>query len=510
MSDRQACSRHLLPWQLGLLFLGALSLHVLPLILADYPYLDDYWRANIAGNDWVHYGRPLAGLLFALPGVGPGAVDVFPLLLLVAVAVTAYAMAQLARQWFITPTFGAAWVILPLWYQPFFLQNLSYQYDGASMALSLAACVWAILQGPERRAGLLWGGLLVAVGAALYQISVNVFAGLCYLAIVRQVVEGGSLGQVWRHALFRLAQMAGGCLLYYVICVRMIAVPRTAFMPLDGDWAGEVGRRLIEVARDVDLLLTPGVAVLLGALVSLAALGLAVELGRLWQREVTRGERLGLTLGLLLPIPAVLLCIAGFVVLFSNHERGVRMLMGLGPVMMLVMFLVHRLLARQFWLQMLALGLPLAWMLSVSFAYGRLLVMEKELNHAIASSVSQAIAGHPRLASAKGYQIHDMWNKQQWLPAAQGTWRAIPATECIVGVYAIFLPDMLVRQGIEHAETLQSSPDSTRAQVLAASPEPVVTNRFFDLHLIGSVVHILMKPPPQYATGPRPDIHCLR
>ncbi|MFZ5936104.1 hypothetical protein ACOKS3_14860 [Pseudomonas sp. HS6-2] len=83
----------LTPVQLWLLCCAALLLHALRLLMADVPFLG-------------------------------------------------YALVRLLRYWFETPSLSCVLLVLPLWFQPYFLQNLSYQYDGASMALSLAAAAW--------------------------------------------------------------------------------------------------------------------------------------------------------------------------------------------------------------------------------------------------------------------------------------------------------------------------------------------------------------------------------
>lgn len=71
-------SRQLTQGQLWLIFSALLCIHVMPLLLADLPYLDDYWRQQLAANDWVTLGRPLAAALFAGLGFGPGAPDLYP------------------------------------------------------------------------------------------------------------------------------------------------------------------------------------------------------------------------------------------------------------------------------------------------------------------------------------------------------------------------------------------------------------------------------------------------
>ena len=70
--------------QVVLFFLLATSLYVLPLILADFPYIDDNWRALAAGNAWAGQGRLFADWLYQALTFTGAAPDIFPLPLIIA------------------------------------------------------------------------------------------------------------------------------------------------------------------------------------------------------------------------------------------------------------------------------------------------------------------------------------------------------------------------------------------------------------------------------------------
>lgn len=317
-------SRQLTQGQLWLIFSALLCIHVMPLLLADLPYLDDYWRQQLAANDWVTLGRPLAAALFAGLGFGPGAPDLYPLPLLLAIVVTADGFARLVRFWFNVPDISALMVVLPLWFQPFFLQNLTYQYDSASMALSLTACVWALCLGVARARDWVLGTLLVVAGAGFYQVSFNVFAGLCAVELMRQVINGASLRQASSHAVKRLGQLIGGCVLYYLAGVWMIkdARNRQDILAFDGQWFTQIYQRLEGVAGSLGLLVTSRTEWMILSLLFVALLALRSELTRLWQRPFSRGQHICLSIALLVPIPLVVLSIPGFLLLLGVFEGG--------------------------------------------------------------------------------------------------------------------------------------------------------------------------------------------
>ncbi|MGJ7547211.1 glucosyltransferase domain-containing protein [Pseudomonas alloputida] len=485
----------LTPVELWLICCAALLLHVLPLLMADMPFLDDYAREHLARNDWMDVGRPLMVALYAALSFAPAAVNLYPLPLLLAVLVTGYALVRLLRYWFETPSLSSVLLVLPLWFQPYFLQNLSYQYDGASMALSMAAAVWAITLGTQHLRGGLCGVLLVTVGAALYQPSVNVFAGLCALEVMRRVTEGDRGAVVCRLAAARAGQLLLGVLLYYASSAWLVASTRGGLLPLDGRWLAEVLARMRTTTEVVSLLITPGNAWLFALLLLCAALALLRESQRVWQRSATAGERLGLMAALLMPVALTLLCVPGFILMLAEFEQSVRVLMGLGVLLMLLYVLVHRALARWPRLRLLALAAPLLFMLSFSFAYGRVLVLQKALHQSIAQMMAHDLLS---FGKAEHYYVLGYWLKRPWIPAAAGTLQAMPAMAKVHAYNYLVLPEMLPRVGIDELHTFYQPPPLDRQQVLAASPTPQVSNRFYEIHRVGDDAYVLVKPPEGY------------
>ncbi|MCX7080302.1 MAG: glucosyltransferase domain-containing protein, partial [Pseudomonas sp.] len=137
--DKKLLSREVL-----LFFLTATFIYIFPLMLADYYYIDDNWRSLAAGTAWAGQGRLFTELFYNALTFSSGAPNIFPLPLLIATFVMAHALTSLTMHYYKAPTVSCCFVLLPLWYNPFFLQNLSYQYDGPAMALSLVAVIYAI------------------------------------------------------------------------------------------------------------------------------------------------------------------------------------------------------------------------------------------------------------------------------------------------------------------------------------------------------------------------------
>ncbi|MDF0732839.1 glucosyltransferase domain-containing protein [Pseudomonas entomophila] len=468
----------------------AVAVHLLPLLLADYFYMDDSWRAQLAGNAWAGEGRVLNDWFYAALGFSASAPNLFPLPLLLAAIASALALARLARHYFAVPSVGALLVVLPLWFNPYFLQNLSYQYDGPTMALALAACVLAITLEPRHARALAGGALLVAVAMAFYQVSLNVFAGLCCVEVLRQVLAGNGFRQVGWQALGRLGQLLGGCLLYFLSAYQLMTPLRQGLLPFDAHWPATVGQRLGLIAERVGLLLTPATGTLAAVLLALALAALALAAWRVARGPASLPARLGLLLALWLPLPLVVLLVPGLTLLFSDFNDGARTLMGLGVLLLLLALLAHDLLRR------LRLGwllvVPLLCMLSFAYAYGRVLVVQKELHQAVTFTLAHDIAADPRLAAARRYYVLDIGSSGQWLPAAQGSYTAMPALRYVLNINYLLLPEMMPRVGLSN---FGSHPPLDRQQVLARSPQPLARGKFYAIHLVDDVAYVLMRTP---------------
>ncbi|MGE8113634.1 glucosyltransferase domain-containing protein [Pseudomonas sp. NPDC086566] len=505
MSSTQAGCQSLTFNQVWLIISLALAFHIVPLLMADQLYLDDYWRTVLAENDWTSQGRPLTAALLAFLGFANGAPNIYPLPLLLALPIVGYSLARLGRHWYSTPSVAHVLVLLPLWYQPFFLQNLSYQFDGTGMALALVASILAITVTTEAIKYWFLGCLLVATAVAFYQVAVNVFIGLCCLDIMRQVMDGASFSSVRRQATQRLTQLIAGCLLYYAACSRMITVPRGSLLTFDGHWPELIIGRLSDVCADLRLLATPQTTLFMDALLVLASIALVTELACLWQRPCSRWEQLGLTVALLLPVPVIYVSITGVMLLFADYDHAARTLMGFGVACVLVLSLVQRALMRLPRIQIAILLIPSLFMLSIAFAYGRVQSMQKELNQALAHSIAQDLFSGNGLGSLDHYYLDGHWISQRWLPSAQGLFRTLPVLTHVQGVngYAMLLPEMLTFAGVANVgPALGGSAPMSRQQVLDLSPTPVVERALYEIHRVDNTGYVLMKAPPANSAAP--------
>ncbi|CAI8985251.1 glucosyltransferase domain-containing protein [Pseudomonas sp. IT-P395] len=473
--------------QVLLFFVLATGLYVLPLILADFPYIDDNWRALAAGNAWAGYGRLFADWLYQALTFTGAAPDVFPLPLLLATLAMSLALTRLTFHYFVEPTLACCLVPLPLWYNPFLLQNLSYQYDGPSMALSLVAMIYAItFHGATRVQRWLIPALLIALGTGLYQISVNVFLGLCCVELLRALHRQVSWTEVWLLLGGKLAQLGLGIAIYGVTAYPFMTAGRYSER-LDG--AGhpflQIGTNMGRVLEKTALLFHGGYLWVFAALVLCAFLGLA-RLGRPDRRA--SHVILGLTV-----FAVLVLLVPGITLLFRDFNEGARTLMGFG-VLLVCLFYLSRLAlaAHNRWLPLLLI-IPLLATLSLSFAYGRVLSMQKTFATAALYSLGHDIATHSELREAKRIYLSINYS-DRWLASAEGSFRQLPVLRYLLNVDYYMLAENLPSVGITNVVAERERRNATHVGYLQYPA--LVESLYYRIYLLGDYGFIVMKEPP--------------
>lgn len=481
------------PRQVWLFFLLATFVYVLPLILADYPYIDDNWRSLSAGMAWSEQGRLFTQLFYNVLTFGNGAPNIFPLPLLIATLAMASALARLTLHYYPQPTVACCLVPLPLWFNPFFLQNLSYQYDGPAMALSLVAVIYAITFRHVSRA-LQWlvPALLIALALGLYQISLNVFIGLCCLELLRGAIDRLAWSQLCRLIGWKLAQAAMGWLMYSVSAVAFMTHDRTLLL----NWAAapllQVHTNIDRVLEKVGLLFHGGFTWVSAALLLCAMAG-AVQVGlKVIERQDSAPRKVMIGLLCLLTLPMVTLLVSGVALLFRDFNEGARTLMGFGMLLVLLFYLSHLALAQLHERLPLLLVVPLLAMLSLSYAYGRVLTVQKAFATSALMSLEHDIASHQSLREAKRIYLSVTYS-DHWLQGAAGSFKQMPVLHYLLNIDFFMLAENLPKVGITNVVAEKERRNATR---VGYQGYPALVDRpYYRIYLVGDYGFIVMKEP---------------
>ncbi|MGE7957415.1 glucosyltransferase domain-containing protein [Pseudomonas sp. NPDC089530] len=474
-------------------FLYATLLYVLPLILADFPYIDDNWRSLSAGTAWTGQGRLFTELFYNALTFSGAAPNIFPLPLLIATPAMAWALTRLTLHYYPQPTLANCLVLLPLWYNPFFLQNLSYQYDGPAIALSLVAVIYAITFRCAHR-GLQWlvPAVLVALAIGLYQISINVFLGLCALEVLRAAQDKMPWARWCRLIGWKIAQGALGGMIYSITAYPFTDQTRTLLL----NWAARPGLQLeINIGRVLEkvVLLFHGGFAWVFAVLALCALAGGVRLGAgLLKRRDSGPQKALMALVCLLTVPLVILLVSGVALFFRDFNEGARTLMGFAVLLVLLFYLSHLALAALHERLPLLLAIPLLAMLSLSYAYGRVLTVQKTFAASMLSSLERDITHQRSLREAKRIYMSVTYS-DHWLLAAAGSFKQMPVLHYLLNIDFLMLAENLPKVGIANVVAERGRRNATL--VGYQGYPPLVDSRYYRIYLLGDYGFIVMKEP---------------
>lgn len=177
-------------WLVSLWFL----LILLPILLADRPFNDDVVRQATGAYGWNANGRHLSNLLMRVLALGQSRlVDLSPLPQLLALPLLAIGCLSWLKRIRIRSAQVAVLVAFPIGAQPFFLENLSYQFDAGFMALAVSTALIAATHFRLGVAGLATTTLALIACFSLYQPAINVFLVACMLVLIRDHIDGERL-----------------------------------------------------------------------------------------------------------------------------------------------------------------------------------------------------------------------------------------------------------------------------------------------------------------------------
>ncbi|QXI27535.1 glucosyltransferase domain-containing protein [Pseudomonas vanderleydeniana] len=479
-------------------FLVMSLLFVFPLILADYSYIDDNWRLFEAGTGWLAEGRFMMELLYNGLSFTAAAPNIFPLPLLIATLCMALALNRLSLDYFDQPTVVDCLVVLPLLYTPFLLQALSYQYDGAGVLLGIVLVVYSItFRHRLLFLRVLLSAVLLALALGFYQLTINVFVGLCCIEVLRALLDRVALKDILQALARRLLQMLFAALLYFLCVFLFMSHERTSLLPLNAEGLATVASNFLEINRTVAQVLEGGagwMTLVLLVLCAICLLKVIVHVAASDEGGVARMLRVCLIIGAAF---VLFFSLSGAGLFFRDFNDGARTLLGATALLLGLFCLTHRLLREIHPALNCLLIVPVLYMLSFSYAYGRLLVVQKEFENSMTLEVVHDIDRHVALRNLKMIYVQPS-DFDLWLPGGERSMALIPALKYVRNINDyLVLPESLQRFGIV-SEWLQDPDEMARLAGLQGSG-PLIDRRFYAIYSAGDRGYIVFKhvQPPQ-------------
>ena len=199
----------------------------------------------------------------------------------------------------------------------------------------------------------------------------------------------------------------------------------------------------------------------------------------------------------LLTVPVVMLLVSGVALFFRDFNEGARTLMGFAVLLVLLFYLSHLALAPLHERLPLLLLVPLLAMLSLSFAYGRVLTVQKTFASSALYSLEHDIASHQALREAKRIYLSVTYS-DHWLVGAAGSFKHMPVLHYLLNIDFYMLAENLPKVGITNVVAEKERRNATRVGYQGFPP--LVESQFYRIYLIGDYGFIVMKEPAPIKT----------
>ncbi|WP_419735265.1 glucosyltransferase domain-containing protein [Pseudomonas sp. COR18] len=474
-------------------FIVASLVYVYPIVRADYAYIDDSWRSLLMFEEgWRQQGRILIEIMHRVLTFTNSMPNTFPMPLLLTLIVLAQAMTSLTLRYFPLPRFWACLVVLPILCSPFFLGNLTYQYDGPGMLLGVSAVLYAItLRVEGMLLQVLLSGVLVAVSLAFYQLNLSLFIGLCCVELMWSVRRDIEFSRILATLVSRVFQLLLGGALYFFTAYQLIDTDRGRPQALDWAWWGIAWGKLVLFMEQVKVLVTPGNRVVVFLLLAIALLGFIRLLGKILTKDEAVLKKTAVTLLYLLCVPVLMVSLPGAMLFIDDYSLDARDLVSFSAILVFLMLLAYHGLGcvwvRARWL----LAVPVLLMFSLSYAYGQILIAKKELEFAMAQYISYDLASRVELRALKRIYRVGPETGGNWLPRGYGAMTLTPVLRFILSDSSVVLhTEFFPRLGMNNV--VEGDRERFFGEA-ALPPELIVDNKFYAIYRVQDNGVILMK-----------------
>jgi len=477
-----------------MLFFLLSVVYIYPIVHADYAYVDDNWRSLLGAEEgWRNQGRVFIEVFFQCMTFGSSTTNMFPFPLLLSICFLVVAMARLTHWYFAAPSVASCLVVLPILCNPFFLGNLSYQYDGAAMVLAVVAVIYAItcrVESPGKRS--LAVALLLVATLSLYQLTVALFVGLCVVEFYLGVKAKRAVNDVLLSLAHRLGQLVAAGLIYYCSVYQMAVDTRGNLYPFDDHWWSEVIRKLLFSMGKIKMLITPGNLALWVLLSGIAVAGFVVFMGHIYHMKGTRLGR-GVMGGLyLLGVPIMVLMVPGIMLFLKEPNLDARNYIAFSVILIFLFFLNYEMLGRLHVRLRLLLVIPVLLMFSLCYAYGQVIIAKKEFEMALANYVGYDLISNEDLKSVRKFYFTEPAVGGNWLPRGHAAMTYMPVLRYILsGANTLLHPQFLTRVGINNV--VATGEQAVNAVAMARTEKPVIDRKFYSIYLRAGDGVIVMK-----------------
>lgn len=203
------------------IYLVALFLYCLPLLIANIYYIDDNRRATEGYTNWGGDGRPLADIIMKLLFLSSHMADIFPLPLIISVALLALVFAAYHNKNFSDlPGWVSVLATLSFFANPYLAEIFSYRFDVLTLSCALAlSFAWILLPPLNKWVRFVVGVAIIVAIYSFYQIAVNIAVMMALVMTFRQIINNDRPAIIAIHLFQRGAEFLLASIIYLKIIV---------------------------------------------------------------------------------------------------------------------------------------------------------------------------------------------------------------------------------------------------------------------------------------------------
>jgi len=374
--------------------------YVLPIIIANFYYIDDLGRSLEGNTGWKGNGRPLADWVAIILSDGKPLMDVSPWIQILSVVTLDYVLILFVKKLIPMASAFQLFIVASFAYlNLFMLENLSYKFDSFGMIVSLG--IFLLLyslpdKNVNRKFLCLSSSLAVLLSLSIYQASVGAYISLAVLEVIYFLYQKS----MWRDIMERVALRVLGILtggLVYKLIIANRYVDKHGYSAEHSSFLNPFSSADVSILIDNlasfgnmfrDYGLTLGVLGILLLLVLYIGLGIIAK--SIWRnREDTFSVKV-ITIFFLMISPVVfLLAAVAFLAMLRAPIFAPRVMMSFTVFTLFTGLVIYYLSESGGWLgekTFFTLGvLVLVGMLSFSSYYGNLLTRQEKINSLVAT-----------------------------------------------------------------------------------------------------------------------------
>lgn len=467
-----------------LFYLSIFSLYILPLIINNVHYRDDYVRV-LRGNDWDILGRKLTDLLMYLTSINFDSIlNISPFNYIIIVLLFSYTLAYFIHNNFIEKNLFAHICSSFFVLSPFFLQNLYYQYDSLSMSLGMCLVLIAYSLNWNNKKHFCSAIIFIILSAALFQPITNVFLALLILGYIHSLKDKEHGFKI----LFKGITIYTIALAFYFLWFKYInpvaATDRGKLIPVNFSSIKE------QVILSIDLfwtifktLLSSPISIFLG----IASIGYFIYIIKLIliSKDITK------KISILLSPLLLFITLWGPFILLEEAFSEARVYTSMGVIIFAILLGFIRIFNKKYWVISTILGFILLNSFSLIYISSNLAKEEDRFNNQLSEWISYDINSRPELLKYKTVYINSFPPRA---PNSKVVLNNIPFLQYINTPFNVWMSRYVIEsKGVKNIyKDINNMDDKYDWNAICAdkSVKPVVSNQYYEMYIIKNTLTV--------------------